>query len=175
MLFKKHENKLLVTSNLFDHGWKLYRCLDLTAYEEGEGWGRWWWGSSRSGTWRCTQNTQCRLVRAIRWIIPYVQCVAYQLINSVIVWGIYPALYAWGHGYKLVSYSSTSRVPLGKGLLSNVCFPIIVLILYCHVEYAILHRGLHVRLVLVSGPMSGHGQPQWWAYGYLYDKPSSTL
>jgi hypothetical protein len=37
MLFKKHENKLLVTSNLFDHGRKLYRCLDLTAYEEGEG------------------------------------------------------------------------------------------------------------------------------------------
>jgi hypothetical protein len=52
----------------------------------------------------------------------------------------------------------------------NVCFPILVQILYCHVEYVVLHCGLHVRVVSGSSPLYGYGQPQWWAHGCLYDR-----
>jgi hypothetical protein len=49
-------------------------------------------------------------------------------------------------------------------------FPILVPILCCHVEYAVLHRGVHAREVVVCSPLSGYGKPPWWTHGCLYDK-----
>ena len=37
-------------------------------------------------------------------------------------------------------------------------FPILVLILCRHVEYTVLHRGLHVRVVVVCSPLSRYGE-----------------